>query len=352
MGDDEERGDAQAGEAQRPPGGVGASAPSATGRTTPGQRDQLAVVADLLADQGRLLQHLGELLRSSSSSSGVSNSYAETMRGLMLSPMAGATSLSTTITVNPPPATVSWPSTQPGTSPGPGQTGPGPGTGPSNPGTKPRTSPVTKPGTGPVTRPGSKPTNTPCPPPLPDSDWATQDADVAAALETGKANLAGVERAITNWDALVKAGNDNDVDPALLAAIGLRETDFQNENQVGGGGGRGVFQIDITKHPDVTAAQAADIEFAADYAAKLLAQDRAQIAAKYPSFTPSELLQATAAAYNFGVSNISGDPSTIDVGTTGNNYGSNVVGMMQGFKDPKTGLTPKAGTSNGGKDGC
>jgi hypothetical protein len=49
------------------------------------------------------------------------------------------------------------------------------------------------------------------------------------------------------------------------------------------------------------------------------------------SFTPPQLLQATAASYNFGVGNISGNPNTIDVGTTGGNYGSTVVGMMACF---------------------
>jgi len=57
----------------------------------------------------------------------------------------------------------------------------------------------------------------------------------------------------------------------------------------------------------------------------------ATLAARFPNFTSEQLLQATAASYNFGTSNISGNPNTIDKGTTGNNYGSNVLLLMDCF---------------------
>ncbi|ATJ92855.1 hypothetical protein HK16_03400 [Acetobacter senegalensis] len=138
----------------------------------------------------------------------------------------------------------------------------------------------------------------------------------------------------------------------MLAGIGLRETNFQTENQIGGGGGRGVFQIDITKHPEVSEAQANDLNFAADWAANYLAQNKATIQQLNPNFTGQDLDHAVAASYNLGPNSFSGDPSKIDIGSTGNNYGGNVLGMMPAFKDPVTGLTPKAGSANGGKDGC
>lgn len=66
-----------------------------------------------------------------------------------------------------------------------------------------------------------------------------------------------------------------------------------------------------------------------------------------------ELLQATAASYNFETDDISGNPDTIDAGTTGDNYGSNVVDLMEAFKDPETGETPGADSDDGGdEDGC
>ena len=54
----------------------------------------------------------------------------------------------------------------------------------------------------------------------------------------------------------------------------------------------------------------------------------ARLAERFPNFGPVQLLQATAASYNFGTRNIHGNPSNIDVGTTGGNYGSNVVNIM------------------------
>jgi hypothetical protein len=49
----------------------------------------------------------------------------------------------------------------------------------------------------------------------------------------------------------------------------------------------------------------------------------------FPRFTLDQLLQATAASYNFGTGNISGNPRTIDVGSTGNNYGSNGLEIIK-----------------------
>lgn len=59
----------------------------------------------------------------------------------------------------------------------------------------------------------------------------------------------------------------------------------------------------------------------------MLATNMSTLSAKYPNLTTTQLLQATAASYNFGTGNISGNPNTIDVGTTGNNYGSNVLNI-------------------------
>lgn len=180
----------------------------------------------------------------------------------------------------------------------------------------------------------------------PSSDWA-DSAEVKSALDTAKADKAGVDRAIGDWNTIVAAANAHGIDPALLGAIGLRESGYRNIDQPDGLG-RGIFQIDLGAHPDVTEAQAHDLAFSADYAAALLASNMATLRAEFPDFTAEQLTQATAASYNFGTDDISGNPATIDVGTTGGNYGSNVVALMDAFKDPASGVTPGAGASNGG----
>ncbi|MBX9882943.1 MAG: hypothetical protein K2X73_13335 [Sphingomonas sp.] len=182
----------------------------------------------------------------------------------------------------------------------------------------------------------------------PSHDWSQNNPAVQSALRTANADEAGVDRAIANWSTIVSAANAHGIDPALLGAIAIRESDFQDINQIGGGLGRGVFQIDLGAHPGVTEAQANDLAWSADYAANLLATNMAELARDHPNFTHDQLTQATAASYNFGTGNISGNPSTIDVGTTGGNYGSNVQALMNAFKNPEYGSTPGAGPNNGG----
>ena len=155
-----------------------------------------------------------------------------------------------------------------------------------------------------------------------------------SALRTAKQNQAAVQRARDNWPVLEAAASRYNIDPALLGAIGIRETGFLNKPQDGGGLGRGTFQIDLGAHPDVTEVQAYDLTFSANYAAKVLANNMALLGARFPNFTPGQLLQATAASYNIGTDRrrgISGNPNTIDVKTTHDNYGSNVVNLMQCF---------------------
>jgi hypothetical protein len=69
-----------------------------------------------------------------------------------------------------------------------------------------------------------------------------------------------------------------------------------------------------------------------ELAAARLINNANALAAAHPNLTTTQLLQATAASYNFGTGNISGNPNTIDVGTTGNNYGSNVMDLMTCFQ--------------------
>ena len=159
-----------------------------------------------------------------------------------------------------------------------------------------------------------------------------QSQQCASALKTAGQTQAAVARAEAAWPTLSAAASANGIDPALLAAIGVRETGFQNEWQSGNGWGAGVFQIDLSKNSGVTVAQAFNVAWSANYAAGMLASNESAISSRFSNFTAAQVLQATAASYNFGVKNISGDPNTIDQGTTKNNYGSNVMGLMQCFK--------------------
>ena len=159
----------------------------------------------------------------------------------------------------------------------------------------------------------------------------TPGTQCPSALKTAGQNQGAVNRALSSWNTISLAATANGIDPALLAAVGVRETGFQNIWQSGGGMGAGVFQIDLGINSDITPDQAFNVAFAANYAAGMLASNGARLASKFTRFTSGQLTQATAASYNFGVRNISGNPATIDRGSSGNNYGSNVVGLMSCF---------------------
>lgn len=113
------------------------------------------------------------------------------------------------------------------------------------------------------------------------------------------ADQSAVERAGEWWGVIVDASEATGIDPAMLAAIGIRETGFQDENQIGGGNGVGIFQITVNPGPGATVAanKANDPSQAAMYAASLLSSNMSALAGLFPNFTASQLLQATAASY-------------------------------------------------------
>ncbi|HYI39327.1 MAG TPA: RHS repeat-associated core domain-containing protein, partial [Allosphingosinicella sp.] len=142
-----------------------------------------------------------------------------------------------------------------------------------------------------------------------------------AALEAAGQDNSAIARAEAAWPLLSKAAQ-NLIATRLLAAVGVRESGFRNVSEVGGGGGRGVFQITGN---GVSDANAYNVEWAARWAAQKLSSDFNYFRLKFPSFTNVQLAQATAASYNFYRTNVRGDPSKIDQGTTRDNYGSNVL---------------------------
>ncbi len=145
-----------------------------------------------------------------------------------------------------------------------------------------------------------------------------------------KLRLDALDRAKAAMSTLVAATTGTGIDWTMLAAIGIRETGFRNIKQRDGLG-VGVFQIDVGENPSVSERQALSIGWAAKWAANTLSANSAMLSRKYPNLDGTQLLQATAASWNLGVGGISGNPNTIDVGSTGGNYGSNVLSLMDCF---------------------
>ena len=152
------------------------------------------------------------------------------------------------------------------------------------------------------------------------------------ALQVTHKSPADVARVAALMPILRTAAGPYSIDARMLAAIALRESAGKNIAEVGNGNGMGVFQL--TNQP-IRAAQAYDVPFAADFAAKMLAGNQKVLAKRHPNFTSEQLLQATLASYNkyfgHGRSLITDDPNTIDAGTPGRNYGRNVLDLMSCF---------------------
>jgi len=160
-------------------------------------------------------------------------------------------------------------------------------------------------------------------------------AGCSAALSTANTNSGAMNRYYNQYQGSINsAANANGIDPGLLGAVGVRESGMQNIAQYGGGQGAGVFQIDLGANPGVQSAQAYNVNFAANFSARMLSSNMTFLGAAHTNFNGNQLAQATAATYNMGLGthpkgkNISGNPNTIDKGTTGGNYGSNVVALM------------------------
>lgn len=149
----------------------------------------------------------------------------------------------------------------------------------------------------------------------------------SSALNTAHQNQAAVQRANTNWSDLDKAGHANNVNPAVLAAIGIRETGFLN---ITGdfGHGHGIFQIDDRHNPGAVSI-AGNLPQAAKFAAGLVSSNyNRNIKAGY---SPDLALAGAVRNYN-GTGGIrtpllmkTGYAGYFDLGTTHNNYVSSVL---------------------------
>ena len=164
----------------------------------------------------------------------------------------------------------------------------------------------------------------------------------SALAVTGK-DRSGVARADAAWDILQPAANAHHILTSLLAATAMRESDFKNKQEVLKGGipGPGMGYFQLTNQPGVTRAQAFDLTFSANYAAKMLSDNGRSLSKSFPSLNPAELMHATATSYNRGLGGTrdalrssGGDTSKIDSAKSGGNYGGNVGGLMVCFPFP------------------
>jgi len=131
------------------------------------------------------------------------------------------------------------------------------------------------------------------------------------------------------------------IDASMIAAIGIRETGFRNiygnsyqDNQGNWHEnlGRGVFQIDIGQHPEVSESLAMNTTWAATWAMNYLRANYSNWCPETSVLTRLIFSRHWQHPITLALGIISGNPDTIDVGSTNNNYGSNILDLMACFK--------------------
>jgi hypothetical protein len=155
-----------------------------------------------------------------------------------------------------------------------------------------------------------------------------RSAGVAASQEMARNDLS---RVLAIADTLRQVGTKFSLPPVVLAAIASRESrcGAALENGWGDHGNAfGIMQIDRRFHnPLAGLPNPASLEHI-EQAANLLMDRLTQLVDKHPDWEDEFILQGAIAAYNVGVDNIR-TKTGIDRGTTGDDYGSDVLARAQ-----------------------
>jgi len=172
--------------------------------------------------------------------------------------------------------------------------------------------------------------------PGPDSFWNNVDRLLALVSAWGAESTLEAATSGTTVETY------NNISWTLLAAIGIQETGFQDKNEKDGGGvGGGVFQITIPS-PTITAAGANNLATAASWLLNFLDNNETTIIGGTTGVSESDLLWMVAASVNTGAQGqinrwLSGESpdyhtSPNSAGGFGNNYGQNVLNIMDCFR--------------------
>ena len=150
-------------------------------------------------------------------------------------------------------------------------------------------------------------------------------------------------RVLKYKDAFNAAGAKYGLPPALLAAIASRESRggaaLDKNGRGDGGNGYGLMQVDIGTRPNPKGGPYSAEHI--DEAASILKEKLDAVKVKYPNASEADQLKLATAKYNGG----SGTISEPDKGTTGGDYGNDVIARAQTYA-ANWGATP--GSTGGG----
>jgi len=149
---------------------------------------------------------------------------------------------------------------------------------------------------------------------------------VAASERMAQTDL---QRVLALKGIFVLSGQAFDVPPPLLAAIASRESRCGNVLAPDGtgdnGNGFGIMQVDKRFHNVVGRPRSQEH---VNQACRILVDFLRQVQSKHPSWADADVLKGGLVAYNSGMRNVQ-TIARMDSGTTGNDYGSDVIARAQ-----------------------
>ncbi|XP_051940095.1 lysozyme g-like [Hippocampus zosterae] len=153
-------------------------------------------------------------------------------------------------------------------------------------------------------------------------------AGVAASNTMAQTDLGRMN----NYKAIIqRVGGNKDIDPAIIAGIISRESRAGNVLVNGwgdNGNAWGLMQVDKRYH---TPQGGWNSEEHLSQGTDILISFIKQIKGKFPNWTAEQQLKGGIAAYNIGVRGVQ-TYERMDVGTTGDDYSSDVVARAQWYK--------------------
>ncbi|HHP7243833.1 MAG TPA: D-Ala-D-Ala carboxypeptidase family metallohydrolase, partial [Elainellaceae cyanobacterium] len=153
--------------------------------------------------------------------------------------------------------------------------------------------------------------------------------DVLASHQMARQDLSRVQKLLNRFS---RASRKYDIPAAILAAIASRESRCGNALDIHGygdyGNAFGIMQIDKRHHTPAGIGGDPTSQAHIDQAADIIADNLRRVQAKHPDWEDAYIFKGAVAAYNFGVSNVL-TKDGIDDGTTGDDYGSDVIARAQ-----------------------
>lgn len=149
---------------------------------------------------------------------------------------------------------------------------------------------------------------------------------IAASQQMAQTDL---QRVLELKAVFVSSGERFDVPPALLAAVASRESRCGHALKPDGtgdnGNGFGIMQVDKRFHSVVGGPRSQEH---VDQATAILADFRTKVQNKHPDWADEDVLKGALVAYNSGIGNVQ-TVGGMDVGTTGDDYGSDTIARGQ-----------------------